>query len=573
MPDAPAIRARALPEAELAGDADRLPELLRRIYLCRGVRHTDELDLSLTSLAPPDLLPAVDAAAERLADAVMGDEHVLIVGDFDADGATAVALMVSVLEAFAAGRVSFLVPNRFEFGYGLSKEIVELALARRPNLIVTVDNGVSSVEGVALAKAHDVDVIVTDHHLPGDALPAADAIVNPNLPDSRFPSHAMAGVGVAYYVLGRTRAVLNQRGWFEHRSVPKLAAWLDLVALGTVADVVPLDRNNRVLVQQGLKRIRAGRCRAGITALCQVSGRDQRSLSAGDLGFALGPRLNAAGRLDDMTLGIRCLLTESADEARELAVALDQLNRARRELEQDMVSDAELIVAEGARQVGDRVGVCVYDPTWHQGVVGIVAGRLKDKLHRPVIAFAEAGPAAPDELKGSARSLPELHMRDVLDRIAASHPGLLTRFGGHAMAAGLSIKRVHYPRFEKVFDRLVRELMPPAALSPTLETDGCLTETQLCLDTARRLAAAGPWGQHFPEPLFHDEFEIVTQRVVGERHLKLVLRKGERVLDAIAFRQPPVDAERVLLAYRLGENDYRDVITLQLTVEHIAPLA
>ncbi len=572
-----ALRPRAVPEGSLAGGARALSPLLERIFLSRGVRDAAELDLSLTALASPDQLPAIDRAAARLAAALRNDEHVLIGGDFDADGATAVALSVSLLEALGARRVSYLVPNRFEFGYGLSPEIVELALESAPQVIVTVDNGVSSIEGVALAQSRGVDVIVTDHHLPGAELPAAHSIVNPNLEGSTFPSPAMAGVGVAYYLLTRLRARLAAEGWFDEtsgglRPTPKLADWLDLVALGTVADVVPLDHNNRVLVEQGLRRMRAGRCRPGIKALCQLAGRDQRRLTATDLAFALGPRLNAAGRLDDMTLGIRCLLAKTDEEARALAVALDELNRARRELEQEMVSEAELIVVEQARAVGDHVGITVYDPAWHQGVVGIVAGRLKDRLHRPVIAFAEAGAAAPDELKGSARSLPELHMRDLLDRIATNYPGLLTRFGGHAMAAGLSLKRVHYPRFQKIFDRLAREQLSADALSPTLDTDGPLDANELTLATAQALEAAGPWGQQFPEPLFQGEFDVVTQRVVGEQHLKLVVKSGDRVLDAIAFRQPPVDATRVLLAYRLGLNDYRDAVTLQLVVEHVAPL-
>jgi single-stranded-DNA-specific exonuclease len=384
----------------------------------------------------------------------------------------------------------------------------------------------------------------------------------------------MAGVGVIYYVLGAVRAQLKAMGWFDARPIPNLADWLDLVAVGTVADVVPLDRNNRVMVAQGIRRIRAGRARPGIRALCEIAGRRPDKLNAQDLGFAIGPRLNAAGRLDDMTLGIQCLLATDLSQARDLATALDELNQARRALEQDMVQDAELIVATHDQTVDGRYGIAVYDPSWHQGVVGIVAGRLKDKIHRPVIAFADAGDMAPDELKGSARSLPGLHIRDVLDQVAGRYPGLIVRFGGHAMAAGLSIKRVHYPRFEKVFDAVVAEHLPDEALSPVLESDGSLSLEEMTLDMAHRLAEAGPWGQQFPEPVFHDEFELISQRVVGERHLKLVLKKDERLFDAIAFRQRPLeDVQQVLAAYRLEANEYRDRVTLQLVVQHLAPLS
>ena len=572
MPDID-VTARGVPEQALLGDVQDFPPLLQRIYRSRGVTPTDDLRLTLDALATPQTLPDCHVAALRLAAAVIGDEPVVIVGDFDADGATSVALAMSVLSAFGATRVSFLVPNRFEFGYGLSPEIVQLALLKSPAVIVTVDNGVSSVEGVALANDNDVDVIITDHHLPGDTLPAASAIVNPNLKDSEFTSKAMAGVGVIYYVMSATRAVLRDRGWFENRPLPNLADWLDLVALGTVADVVPLDHNNRILIHQGLRRIRAGRCRWGLKALCKVAGRTLNKLDSQDLGFAIGPRLNAAGRLDDMTIGIRCLLAEDAATASETATALDELNQVRRLLEQEMVRDAELIVAGRDDTVDDRYGVCVYDPSWHQGIVGIVAGRLREKLHRPVIAFADAGDAAPDELKGSARSISQLHVRDVLDTIASRYPGMLVKFGGHAMAAGMSIKRVHYDRFTRAFDAAVRDELPQEALLPILLTDGTLADEERTLAVARLLAAAGPWGQNFPEPVFHDEFEVVNQRVVGERHLKLVLKKDDRLFDAIAFQQPPLkDIRRVTAAYKLQENDYRDTVTLQLVVEHLAAL-
>ncbi|MAT83962.1 MAG: single-stranded-DNA-specific exonuclease RecJ [Gammaproteobacteria bacterium] len=567
------IVSRPLP-APLPPLGDDLPPLLRRVYAARGVTAPAELDRSLRALLPPDELTDADRAAERLARAVMAREPILVVGDFDADGATAVALSVSLLGALGAEAVDFLVPNRFEFGYGLSPEIVELAVPRAPRVLVTVDNGVSSVAGVAAANAAGIDVIVTDHHLPGATLPDAYALVNPNRADCAFASKALAGVGVIYYVLGRVRTRLREAGWFDARPEPNLADWLDLVALGTVADVVPLDANNRVLVHQGLARMRAGRCRPGIRALADVAGRRLAALSAQDLGFALGPRLNAAGRLEDMTLGIRCLLAATDAEARERARALDELNRTRRALERDMVRDAELLVAGHPVEAGDRFGVCVYEPGWHQGIVGIVAGRLREKIHRPVVAFAEAGPAAPDELKGSARSLPDLHVRDALDAIAARYPGLLMRFGGHAMAAGLSIKRVHYDRFARAFDAEVARRLPAEALTRTLVTDGTLAGEDMNLATARALAAGGPWGQGFPEPLFHGEFEVVNQRVVGEDHLKLVLRHDGRVVDAIAFRQPPLgDVARLRAAYRLNEYDYGQTSTLQLVVEHIEPVA
>jgi single-stranded-DNA-specific exonuclease len=551
-----------------------VPPVLQRVYAARGVTDAGDLDRSLSRLLPPAGLADAGKAARRIVRAIAAQESILIVGDFDADGATSVALGVSLLRQFGAADVQFLVPNRFEFGYGLSPEIVDLAATFDPALLITVDNGVSSVTGVAAANARGMDVIITDHHLAGLELPDAYAIVNPNVVGSEFPSKNLAGVGVIYYLLGLVRAELRREGWFENRSEPNLADWLDLVALGTVADVVPLDRNNRILVHQGLLRMRAGRCRSGIRALVEVAGRDLSRLTAQDLGYAVGPRLNAAGRLDDMSVGIRCLMAEDLAAARGQATALDELNRARRELELEMVRDAELLVSQQDLDVRNQFGVCVYEPGWHQGIVGIVAGRLREKIDRPVIAFADAGDTAPDELKGSARSLPALHIRDTLDAIAARHPGMLKKFGGHAMAAGLSLKRVHYERFARAFDAEVRRQLPDHAFQRTIETDGSLSETELSLDMARLLADAGPWGQGFPEPLFYDEFQLVSQRVVGEHHLKLVVKQGQRVLDAIAFRQRPVQgASRVRLAYRLSENTWNDRTTLQLVVEHLTALA
>ncbi len=483
-----------------------------------------------------------------------------------------------MLRVLGAREPVFVVTNRFEFGYGRSPEIVDLVAQKQPHLIVTVDNGVASVAGVARARELGIEVIVTDHHLPGAELPAALAIVNPNVSGSHFASPNMAGVGVAYYLLSVTRSALREAGWFgTGRQEPNLAQYLDLVALGTVADVVPLDANNRILVDYGIRRMRAGKCSPGITALIEVAGRQAVKLNAQDLGFAVGPRLNAAGRLDDMTIGIRCLLAESLSEARQLATALDQLNKARRSLEADMVADAELLMSQAEDDL-DRVGLAVYHDTFHQGVVGIVAGRLREKFHKPAIAFADAGEVAPDELKGSARSIDGLHIRDVLDFIANQYPGLLSKFGGHAMAAGLSIKRVHLPRFQTVFDKAVREFTTPEMLEARLLSDGELDQAELNLANAQLLSQAGPWGNGFPEPVFHGDFELINQRIVGETHLKLVLQhanaSGRQVVDAIAFRQAPMPSgtTSVRVAYKLGVNDYGQWPTLQLMVEYLEPL-
>ena len=556
-------------------DLPGVPDLLSRIYGNRGITSTEQLDRSLAGLENPSGMRDIDRAAQRIAGAVRAGERILFVGDFDADGATSVALGVSLLRDLGAQSVEFVVPNRFEFGYGLSPEIVRVALAAKPDVIITVDNGVSSVAGVELANAAGVDVIVTDHHIPGPELPRAHAIVNPNVPGCGFASKAIAGVGVIYYVLSRVRRMLKESGWFSVRRLaePVLADWLDLVALGTVADVVPLDRNNRVLVHQGLLRMRRGRCRPGIQALAEVARRHLGTLRSADLGFAIGPRLNAAGRLDDMTLGIKCLLAESLADARRHAEALDKLNRERRQIQEAMVAEAELIVRDRGQTPAGRYGVCLYDPGWHQGIIGIVAGRLRERITRPVIAFAPAGGAEPHALRGSARSVPELHIRDALDAIASRHPGLLVKFGGHAMAAGLSIRRVHYEQFAEAFDREARNRLPPSALEARIETDGQLESRDITLANAELLADGGPWGQAFAEPMFHGEFDIVSQRVVGETHLRLVLKADEKLVDAIAFQQPPLaDAGRLLGAYRLDVNDYGDLPTVQLRLEHVQAL-
>ena len=551
--------------------AARFPRFFAEALAARGIDSSDTLDLSLSGLLSPHSLHGIDVAAERLGRAVTAGEPVLVVGDFDADGATGTALAVSVLRAFGAPRVDFLVPNRFAFGYGLSPELARVALEREPAVVMTVDNGIASIEGVRLLQGAGVDVVVTDHHLPGAELPPAHAIVNPNAPGCRFPSKALAGVGVVYYVLSQVRARLEAAGHFEAsgRARPNLAPWLDLVALGTVADVVPLDRNNRILVHQGLRRIRAGRARPGLVALAEAARRSTRRMRAGDLGFAIGPRLNAAGRLDDMSAGIACLLADDLPTARPLAARLDALNVERRDIEQAMTAEATVLIDEAGS--GGESAVCVYDPGWHQGVIGIVAGRVRERLHRPAIAFADAGEAAPDELRGSARSIPNLHIRDAIADVAARFPGLVVRFGGHAMAAGLTLKRVQLARFSKAFREAVDARVSARDLRNVRVSDGDLPSAELTLENARLVADHGPWGAGFEEPSFHGEFDVVSERVVGERHLKLVLKRGERVADAIAFDQQPLGAGRVRALYQLGVNDYRDMETLQLIVQALEP--
>ncbi len=552
--------------------ANALSPLMARIYGTRGVETPADLDLGLAALLRPESLTGASAAAELLCDAVMAERHIRFVGDFDADGATSSVLGVAALRAMGCARVSFIVPNRFEFGYGLTPEIVEIAMRDRPDMLVTVDNGISSVEGVRAARAAGATVVITDHHLPGRELPNANAIVNPNLPGCDFGSRHLAGVGVIFYVLSLVRARLRERGWFARRAIaePNMADFLDLVALGTVADVVPLDRNNRILVQQGLRRIQAGRTRPGIRALCEAAGRPLATLSASDLGFSLGPRLNAAGRLDDMSIGIRCLLADDLAEARSLATALEELNETRRSIQEQMTREAELAVVGLDVGADPRLGLCVYRQNWHQGVVGIVAGRLKDRFSRPAIAFADAGAPAPDELKGSARSVPGVHIRDALEAIATRYPGLIQRFGGHAMAAGLAIRRIHFERFADAFATEIGRWISAEEVGGVVMSDGELAGSELELALADEIARGGPWGQGFPEPLFHGDFDVVHQRVVGDRHLKLSLRKDARLVDAIAFDQPLlVDAPRARFAYRLSRNDYRDHVTLQLMIVHV----
>ncbi len=568
------IRRRAYVTAEpLSAD---LPPLLNRIYRSRGVRSAQELEHRLAHLHHPQL-KGLDRAVELLADAVEADANIVIVGDFDADGATSCALAVSALRAMGLTSVDFLVPNRFEYGYGLTPEIVQVAAAMGPDVIVTVDNGISSIEGVKAAQELGIAVVVTDHHLPGEQLPQADAIVNPNQPGCEFPSKHLAGVGVIFYVMNGLRAELRARNWFgPHRPEPKMANFLDLVALGTVADVVPLDYNNRILVAQGLKRIRAGMARPGILAMLEVAGRKPYRVVASDLGFALGPRLNAAGRLDDISLGIQCLLCESEPLAREMALALDDLNRDRRSIESGMQQEALAMLDKLDMGEGDELpwGLCLYDPGWHQGVIGILASRIKDRLHRPVIVFADAGDGT---LKGSARSIAGLHIRDALDAVAARHPDVLQKFGGHAMAAGMSIEPARLEDFKHAFDAEVRRQLSVEDLQAVIVTDGGLEPDEVCLPLAEQLRDAGPWGQHFPEPLFDGEFILVQQRLVGEKHLKMTLAKSaddQQLVDAIAFnvdleQWPNQQAQRVHIVYRLDVNEYRGRASVQLIVDHL----
>lgn len=566
-----------------------LPAILKKIYAARGVTTESDLDCSLRHLLPPASLLGIDKAVACLLTALHTNKRILIVGDFDADGATSCAVGVRGLRLLGFKDVDFLVPNRFEYGYGLTPEIVNVAAQSAPDLIVTVDNGIAACEGVAHAGKLGIDVLVTDHHLPGDVLPAALAIVNPNQHGCAFASKALAGVGVMFYVLLALRRALQREGWFEAQDtpVPNLATLLDLVALGTVADVVPLDRNNRILVEQGLRRIRSGKAVPGVLALLAVAGREPRYLVASDLGFVVGPRLNAAGRLQDMSLGIRCLLTDDIHEARQLAGELQQLNQDRRSIESGMKVEAEQMLLHMKKEMTQEnkqqdstslpFGLCLFDENWHQGVIGILASRVKEMYHRPVIAFAAASDA---ELKGSARSIQGLHIRDALDNVAKQQPQLLQKFGGHAMAAGLTIRREHFEDFTVAFDAELRRQLQPEQLEAELQSDGGLKAEEFSLALANTLRYAGPWGQGYPEPMFDGEFYLLRQRLVGERHLKMVLAlapNGAAIFDAIAFnvdleQWPDTTIEWVNIAYRLDVNRYRGQESLQLLVEYLEPL-
>lgn len=560
---------------------DSLPPLVRRIYSQRPLAALTELELKLSQLISPTRLKGIDAAVELLETALNNAERVLIVADFDADGATSCALAMTVMRALGCAHIDYIVPNRFEYGYGLTPEIVELAKAKTPNLIITVDNGISSLEGIVAAREAGIKTLVTDHHLPGRELPAADAIVNPNQPGCEFPSKSIAGVGVIFYVMLALRSRLRESGWFERKDIPEpnLAEQLDLVALGTVADVVALDHNNRILVSEGIKRIRAGRARPGILNLLTLAKRNFATLAASDLGFAVGPRLNAAGRLDDMSTGIECLLTLSEHEAYEYALELDGMNKDRRDIEAGMREQAFALVDQLAFDADDLpAALSLFDERWHQGVVGIVASRIKERCHRPVIAFALADADNPEsELKGSARSIPGFHIRDALDAVATSNPGLVTKFGGHAMAAGLSLSRDNFDAFARAFAAEATRILSPELLQATIVSDGELAAHELTLGCAEALAAAGPWGQAFPEPVFHGRFRLKQQRRLGENHLKMVLSPLDDdavIIDAIAFsvseeEWPEATATEIELAYRLSINEFRGNRTVQLMVERL----
>jgi len=542
--------------------ADGISPLLARIYAARGIGSAAELDTALASLLPATRLKNAAAMARQLSEAIAAGKSLLVVADYDADGATACAVAVRGLRLFGA-KVDFIVPNRFEYGYGLTPEIVRLAAAQKPDVLLTVDNGIASVDGVCEANRLGIQVLVTDHHLPGDQLPPAACIVNPNQPGCEFPSKHLAGVGVMFYVLLALRAELRARGVFaDGRSEPNLANLLDLVALGTVADVVRLDQNNRILVQQGLARIRAGRACAGIHALLQVARKPPAQASAYELGFIVGPRLNAAGRLEDMSLGIRCLLTDEATEAAQLAQQLDTLNRTRRDIEADMQQAA--LASLEAIDPSEGYSLTLYDASWHQGVIGILASRLKDKFHRPVIVFAAAGDGL---LKGSGRSIAGLHLRDALDWLSKRQPNLIEKFGGHAMAAGLSIRAERFEEFQLAFEEAARVWLPETALTKVLETDGELALSEFSLGAARALAQP-VWGQGFPAPLFQGEFTVLQQRVVGEKHLKLRLGLGAASFEAMRFFSADPLPERIRAAYQLSCNEFNGQTSLQLIVEY-----
>ena len=556
-----------------------LPPLLRRLYASRGVRSAGELERSVKGMLSWQQLSGIDNAVALLYRALQEELRIVVVGDFDADGATSTALSVLALRALGCGNVTCLVPNRFDDGYGLSPEVVDQAHARGAQMILTVDNGISSHAGVDRAHELGIPVLVTDHHLPGETLPAAEAIVNPNLRDCTFPSKSLAGVGVAFYLMLALRAHLRDQGWFAARGLvePNLAELLDLVALGTVADVVPLDANNRILTWQGLSRIRAGKCRPGIKALLEIANRDAQKLAASDLGFALGPRLNAAGRLDDMSVGVALLLCDNVGEARVLASELDALNQTRKEIEQGMQAEA-LALCEKLERSSETLpgGLAMYHPEWHQGVVGILASRIKERFHRPVIAFAPAGDGL---LKGSGRSIQGLHMRDALERLDTLYPGMMLKFGGHAMAAGLSLEASRFEEFQQRFGDLVTEWLDPALLQGEVVSDGPLSPVEMTLEVAEMLRDAGPWGQMFPEPLFDGRFRLLQQRIVGERHLKVMVEPvgGGPLLDGIAFNVdttiwPDNGVREVTLAYKLDVNEFRGNRSLQLIIDDIWPV-
>ena len=564
-----------------AGDKLCDDPLLDRLYRSRHIKSANQLDRTLNAMHHPNLMSGMDTAVTFLLEAYQKQQKIVIVGDFDADGATSTALAVLALRQLGFANVTYLVPNRFEQGYGLSVAVAQEALALGVELLMTVDNGVSSHEGVAFLKAQSVKVIVTDHHLPPETLPNADAIVNPNLAHCGFPSKNLAGVGVTFYLMLALRAKFREVGLFDAKNQPNFTELLDLVALGTVSDVVPLDQNNRILVYQGIARIRAERCRCGIRALAEVAKRDVTRFVAADLGFSIGPRLNAAGRLDNMSVGVELLLAENMETARALALELDGLNQARKEIEQGMKLEAlticqNLFANATALETEIPYAIVLYQSDWHQGVLGILASRIKEQFHRPVIAFAQDQAGI---LKGSARSIPGLHIRDVLERVYSQHPDLILKFGGHAMAAGLSIQESRFDDFRQIFNQTVSELLAEDQLQGTIWTDGELNANLLNLATAETLRQGGPWGQAFPEPLFDGEFKILQQRLVGEKHLKMMVepKLGGPLLDAIAFNvdtryYPDLSVKMARFVYKLDINEFRGNRDVQLLVDYIEPL-
>ncbi|EPD6042889.1 single-stranded-DNA-specific exonuclease RecJ [Vibrio parahaemolyticus] len=575
------IEIQRRPEPDLSLLPDSIPPILKRIYINRGITDIAQLETSARGLHSYQKLGGIEQAVELLFQAIQEQKRIIVVGDFDADGATSSALSVLALRMLGSNNVDYLVPNRFEDGYGLSPEVVDQALELGAEMIMTVDNGVSSIEGVRYAKENGITVLVTDHHLPGQVLPEVDAMVNPNLDSCTFPSKALAGVGVAFYLMMALCVHMRKHNWFAQQGMqePKLMELIDLVALGTVADVVPLDENNRILVHQGLQRIRAGKARPGIQALIEVAKRDARRLVASDFGFALGPRINAAGRLDDMSFGVELLMCNNIHAARRMASELDGLNQTRKEIEEGMKQEAMAFCER--LQFGENselpYGLSLFQRDWHQGVIGILASRIKEKFHRPVIAFADGGEGT---IKGSCRSIPGLHMRDALDFIDTQNPGLIIKFGGHAMAAGLTIKEQDFERFSRLFDEVVKKELDEAALKGVILTDGELKPEEFSMHIAEQLRAGGPFGQAFPEPIFDGEFKVLHQKLVGEKYLKLMLEplyKGHPtnvMIDGIAFnvdlrRWPDASVKTVRLAYKLDVNEFRGNQSLQLMIDHI----
>ncbi|MFN1517038.1 single-stranded-DNA-specific exonuclease RecJ [Vibrio owensii] len=575
------IEIQRRPEPDLSLLPDSIPTILKRIYINRGITDVAQLETSARGLHSYQQLGGIDKAVELLFQAIDEKKRIIVVGDFDADGATSSALSVLALRMLGSNNVDYLVPNRFEDGYGLSPEVVDQALELGAEMIMTVDNGVSSIEGVRYAKENGITVLVTDHHLPGQVLPDVDAMVNPNLDSCAFPSKALAGVGVAFYLMMALCVYMRKQNWFAQQGMqePKLMELIDLVALGTVADVVPLDENNRILVHQGLQRIRAGKARPGIQALIEVAKRDARRLVASDFGFALGPRINAAGRLDDMSFGVELLMCNNIHAARRMASELDGLNQTRKEIEEGMKQEAMAFCER--LQFGENselpYGLALFQRDWHQGVIGILASRIKEKFHRPVIAFADGGEGT---IKGSCRSIPGLHMRDALDFIDTQNPGLIIKFGGHAMAAGLTIKEKDFERFSRLFDDVVKKELDEAALKGVIMSDGELKPEEFSMHVAEQLRSGGPFGQAFPEPIFDGEFKVLHQKLVGEKHLKLMLEplyKGHPtnvMIDGIAFnvdlrRWPDASVKTVRLAYKLDVNEFRGNQSLQLMIDHI----